>query len=210
MKTILAYDTETTGLPLFSQPSSHPDQPRVTQIAAKLIEEETRTVLGSMDVLIQPDGWTIPDEVQKLTGITMERAHKFGVPIERALHLFMDLWGGADERVAHNESFDMRMLRIEIVRHPYFSMQAINDVPFADYWKAAQAYCTATNSTSILNLPPTPKMVAARRNHPKTPNLGEAYEYFTGKKLVGAHNAMVDVDACIEVYYGIQNHTIPF
>jgi len=206
MKTILAYDTETSGLTLFSQPSTHQDQPRITQLAAKLIVEETREVLGSMNCIIKPDGWTIPEDLQKLTGITMERAHQFGVPIARALHLFIDLWSGADERVAHNEGFDMRMMRIELVRHPHFSTEAVGDTPFADFWKAAPSYCTAANSTSILNLPPTPKMIAARRNHPKTPNLGEAYEFFTGRKLEGAHNAMIDVDACIEVYYGIKDY----
>lgn len=206
MKTILAFDTETSGLPLWSQPSSHPDQPRITQLAAKLMIEETRQVLGSMDCIIKPDGWTIPEELQKLTGITMDHAEKFGVPIEHALHLFINLWMGADERVAHNESFDMRMLRIELVRHPHYSTQQIDGLPFADYWKAAPAYCTASNSTQIINLPPTPAMIKARRNHAKTPNLGEAYQFFTGQKLEGAHNAMVDVDACIAVYYGIRDH----
>ena len=40
MKKILFYDTETTGLPLWSQPSEHPDQPRVVQLAALLCDEE--------------------------------------------------------------------------------------------------------------------------------------------------------------------------
>ena len=206
MKTILAFDTETNGLPLFSQPSSHPGQPRITQLAAKLLVEETGAVLGSMDCLIKPEGWTIPADLQKLTGLTMERAEQFGVPIAHALHLFVCLWMGADERVAHTEQFDMRMLCIELERHAQYSTQEIDGQPFADYWKAAPAYCTQRNCTSILNLPPTAKMIAAKRNHAKSPNLGEAYEFFTGKKLEGAHNAMVDVDACIAVYYGIRDH----
>jgi DNA polymerase-3 subunit epsilon len=60
-------------------------------------------------------------------------------------------------------------------------------------------------STPICNLPPTAKMIAARRNHPKTPNLGEAFEFFTGEKLEGAHSALVDVDACMRIYFALKD-----
>ena len=46
---------------------------------------------------------------------------------------------------------------------------------------------------------------AAGRNHPKTPNLGEAYRFFTGCELQGAHSALVDVDACLAVYWAIRD-----
>jgi DNA polymerase-3 subunit epsilon len=58
-------------------------------------------------------------------------------------------------------------------------------------------------ATPIIKLPPTAKMVAAGRHHPKTPNLGEAYRFFTGHELEGAHSALVDVDACIACYYAM-------
>ncbi len=210
MKTIIVLDTETNGLPLFSLPSEHPDQPRVTQLAAELCDEETGDVLGSCNFLIRPDGWTIPEDLQKMTGITMEKAETFGVPMSVALPAFIELWMGADVRVAHNESFDMRMIRIELMRHAVFSQESIlgenGNVPFADYWKTAPAFCTQGKSVSILNLPPTEKMIAAKRKGPKSPNLGEAYKFFTGQELVGAHNAKVDIMACKAVYFGIKNH----
>lgn len=208
MKKILFYDTETTGLPLWSQPSEHPDQPRVVQLAALLCDEETGDELQQMDMIVLPDGWRIPDEVAALHGITTERAMDEGIAAGHVLEHFIDLWKESDLRGGHNESFDMRMLRIEIMRNPVYSMQSIGDpaVPFADYWKTAPAYCTQTNSTKIVNLPPTPRMVAAGRRGPKSPNLGEAYEFFTGQKLDGAHDAMVDVRGAKAVYYGIKNH----
>lgn len=208
MKKILFYDTETTGLPLWSQPSEHPDQPRVVQLAALLCDEETGEDLQQMNMIVLPDGWTIPAEVAAVHGITTERAMDEGIAAGHVLEHFIELWKEADQRSGHNESFDMRMLRIEIMRSPVYSMQSIGDpaVPFADYWKTASAYCTQTNSTKIVNLPPTPKMVAAGRRGPKSPNLGEAYEFFTGQKLDGAHDAMVDVRGAKAVYYGIKNH----
>lgn len=198
MDTILIYDTETTGLPKFSLPSDDPSQPHIMQIAAQLCNVDTREVLASMDFLIKPDGWTIPDDVAALTGITTEKAMEFGLPIRTVLPFFLSMWKKATlHRVAHNESFDMRMVRIEIKRDRGY------DEGFADVWKAAPAFCTCTSSTKIVNLPPTPKMIAANRNTPKQPNLSEAYKYFTGLELVNAHNAATDIMACKEVYFAL-------
>lgn len=210
MKTIIFFDTETTGLPLFKEPSEHPDQPHVTQLAAELCIEETGETLASMDMLIRPEGWTIPEELQALTGITMDKAERFGVPSKVAMDAFMEMWCNADTRCAHNEPFDARIMRIAIMRSTYWSGEAMQtsagEVPFADYWKAAPSYCTQTNSTRILMLPPTEKMVAKRMKGPKSPNLGEAYRHFTGLELIGAHNAANDIMACKAVYYGIKKH----
>jgi DNA polymerase III subunit epsilon len=40
----------------------------------------------------------------------------------------------------------------------------------------------------------------------KSANLAEAYKHFTGLDLQGAHNAMVDVSACMTVYFGCLAH----
>lgn len=208
MKTILTYDTETTGIPIWSTPSEDPSQPRITSIAAELCEEATGRTLGALNVLIKPDGWTVPEEVTALTGITTALCEEHGVPIAQALSLFIELWTRADMRVGHNESFDMRMIRIELIRHPQFSGQMVGDVLFADYWKTASAFCTQGKSTKLINLPPSEKMVAAGRNTPKSPNLGEAYRFFTGADLVDAHSAQADMLACKAVYYGIKNYNM--
>lgn len=194
----LAYDTETSGLPLWNEPSEHPAQPRVVQLAAELFDDESGDVLHAMNFIIKPDGWTIPDEVAAVHGITTEIATKHGIHMRAALPLFLSLWKQCDHRVAHNESFDMRMVRIEIKRDTGFSED------FSYKWKAAPAYCTQAKSSPILNLPPTAKMLAAGRKHAKSPNLGEAFEFFTGRKLEGAHNASVDVAACKAVYLAIK------
>jgi len=204
---ILIYDTETNGLPNWSVPSEDPSQPHVTQLAAELCVEETGETIATMNRLILPDGWDIPQELQDMTGITMERAMAEGLPAQEVMHEFIEMWKGADSRVGHNESFDMRMLRIELMRHPVYSGTVVGEnQSFADYWKAAPAYCTMGNSIKICNIPPTAKMLAAKRKGPKSPNLAEAYKHFTGLDLVGAHDAMVDIMACKAVYFGIKAH----
>ncbi len=172
---VLAYDTETTGLPLFKEPSEHPDQPHLVQLAACLVHLETRKVHASIDLIVRPNGWTIPDEVAQLHGITQERAMDEGVPEEMAVELLLDLWQeGKRVRLAHNESFDARILRIACKR-------------YVD-----------------LKLPPTDRMKAAKRFHHKSANLSEAYKFFTGNDLVDAHSAMPDVQACLAVYFAIK------
>ncbi|MCP3709765.1 3'-5' exonuclease [Paraburkholderia sp. CNPSo 3274] len=201
MKPILFYDTETTGLPLWNEPSESPDQPHITQLAAELCDVDSGRVLGFMDMLIKPEGWTIPAELEELIGITNDLAERFGHPIEEAMRAFIRLWSMSDLRCGHNESFDARMVRIELFR---LSPEQENEIHGA--WKAAPAFCTQGNSVKIINLPPTEKMIKAGRRHAKSPNLGEAFEFFTGTKLEGAHNAAVDLAACKAVYFGIAAH----
>jgi DNA polymerase-3 subunit epsilon len=200
---ILPFDVETTGMILWDQPSDHPDQPRITQIACELVNDETREVLAGMHCIIKPDGWTIPEKLQQLTGITMERAERFGVPIGDAMGLFTRYWSACEMRVAHNENFDMRMIRIELIKM-WRALGQTGEDQTAEKWKAGKSFCTQRESSPILKLPPTEKMIRAGFAKHKPPKLGEAYRHFTGKPLENAHNAMVDVAACKAVYFGIR------
>lgn len=199
MKPIMVFDVETTGLPLWNEPSEDPRQPHLVQVAALLVDADTRQVLSTLDVIVRPDGWLIPEDVAQVHGITTERAAALGVPESLALELLLALHEQCELRVAHNEPFDMRMVRIAIKRH-------LDDPDaLADAWKAAPTACTQRLSTPILQLPPTDRMRAAGRNHFKSANLGEAYRFFFGEDFDGAHNALADVQACMRVYFAIQD-----
>lgn len=195
------YDTETTGLPLFREPSEDPRQPHIVQLAASLVDSETRRTIASIDVITRPDGWTIPDEVAAIHGITTEHASDVGVCEKLALRMALELWSAAGKRVAHNEQFDARLVRIGLLRHLNGSDTSV----LADTWAAGIAECTQILSTPHVKAPPTAKMIAAGRNHYKSANLGEAYKHFLGKDLENAHSARADVDACIAVYFAIQD-----
>lgn len=197
MSTALFYDTETTGVPLFSEPSEDPRQPHIVQLAATLVDLGTREIVSSMDVIVRPEGWTIPDDVAAIHGITTEKATAVGVPEFLALEMFMRLWEFRT-RIGHNETFDARIIRIAQHRfgHPETKLDA---------WKGAHAVCTARLSTPIVKCPPTAKMRAANRCNYKTPTLAEAYEHFMGKPLENAHSAMADVLGCMAVYFAIQD-----
>ena len=54
------YDTETTGLPLFREPSEHPGQPHLVQLAAALVDLDTRETVASLDVVVRPTAGPFP------------------------------------------------------------------------------------------------------------------------------------------------------
>jgi len=200
---LLPYDTETTGFPIWQERSTDERQPHLVQLATKLVCEDYRKTLQGINVIIRPEGWVIPEEVSRVHGITQEMAEDVGISEKVAVEMFIELWKKSHCRIAHNDQFDARIMRIAIYRA--FSEDVANDI--SEKWKAASSYCTANNSTAIVQCPPSAKMIAANRRHFKKPNLSEAYKHFTGKELVGAHNAMVDVNACMEVFWGIRDHT---
>lgn len=196
MKTAIFYDTETTGLPDFKAPSEAEHQPHIVQLAACLVDLDTRQTISSMDVICRPDGWLIPDDVAAIHGISNELAMDVGIPESLAVSMFMEMWGGR-LRIAHNEQFDARILRIALMR--------IEDEESADQWKSGTSDCTAILATPICKIPPTQKMIDAGMNKFKTANLGEAYRHFTGKELQNAHSAMADVQGCMEVWFAIKD-----
>lgn len=205
---ILAYDTETTGLPDWNQPSVSPQQPHLVEIAALLFDGTTE--VDRFHVIVRPDGWTIPDEVAQIHGITTERAMDEGISEAAAVWHFMRLHARADMRVAHNESFDARIMRIALKRYGddanglEMLSQDQRDA-IADAFKAGPAYCTSNKAKPLMKLPPTEKMLASPRfrNSYKQPNLQEAHQHFLGETFDGAHGALADAEACARVYFAL-------
>lgn len=189
---ILAFDTETTGLPDWGQPSDAEHQPHLVQLAMVLLDDDLREV-ASASLIVRPEGWVIPDDIAKIHGITTERALAVGISEKIATRLYMDMVYGAKAlAVAHNVKFDQRIMRIAMLR-----------AGFDKGWQDArpvQSFCTMEAATPLVNLPPTEKMVAAGFNKPKPPKLSECIEFFFQETLEGAHDALVDVRACLRVY----------
>lgn len=186
MNLALFYDTETTGMPLFKEPSEHPDQPHIVQLAACLVDLDTRNTVASMDVIVRPNGWVISDEVAAIHGITTSHAMDVGVSEPVALEMLLQLWTER-LRIGHNQSFDARIIRIAQMRHNF--SQELQEV-----WKEGKSECTCYMARPYTKL---------EKN--KLPKLGEAYQHFTGKPLENAHSAMADVQGCMAVYFAIQD-----
>lgn len=196
MPLILPYDTETSGLPDWHNPSGAEHQPHIVQLAAMLVDDKTKVVVDQMDVIIRPDGWTISAETAAIHGIANERAMDEGIPEKDAFEQFMELWKQCLFRVGYNESFDARILRIATFRFGHAEL--------IEAWKEAPAKCAMKMAKPICKIPAPAK---ARRYGPyKNPTLGEAYKHFTGMDLVDAHSALADTMACMDVYFAALKH----
>lgn len=184
MGLILFYDTETTGLPDWKSPSGAEHQPHIVELAALLVDTNTRAIQQELNVIVRPDGWTIPDEVSAIHGITTDQAIAEGISEQDAVQQLLDLHAQADTRLGHIQSFDARILRIALKR--YFGDE------FADAWKDAPSECTAYLAKPLMALK-------------KLPKLGEAYEFFFAEPFADAHRAMPDTRACMQVYFAAQD-----
>jgi len=207
---ILAFDTETTGLPDWKQPSEAEHQPHLVEICGLLYNMDSLELVDSYHTLIKPDGWTIPDDIAAIHGITTERAIAEGVPEAEALAKFLQLHDRCDLRVAHNQSFDARILRIAIKRFGDTGLglqpqsQEDRDA-LADLFKLAPAYCTCNAAKPIMRLRATEAMRrTGRGGWFKPPTLQEAHQHFVGVPFEGAHSARADAEACARVYFALQ------
>lgn len=193
---IFAFDVETTGLPDWKAPSDAATQPHLVQLAVTLADDAGRE-RACANLIIRPDGWEIPPEIAAIHGIDQSAALAFGIEERTAAELFM-IWSEmATVRVAHNISFDDRLMRIALLRAG-FRREEIETI------ERRRSFCTMQKSIHIVNLPPTEKMIAAGFNKPKPPKLSEAIKHFFNEDLTGAHDAIVDVRACARLYLHLQ------
>lgn len=189
----LFFDTETTGLPEFKEPSDSPKQPHLIQLACLLSDDEGRT-LNKWQTIVKPKaGAVMHPKAFEAHGISLEKAHDEGIDAGVAIDAMMDMASHAETIVGHNVPFDVRIIRITTTRTHAFKWEP--RVP---------RECTMKMATPIVNLPPTPKMVAAGFNKPKAASLSECVQFFFGEDLAGAHDALVDVEACKRVYFHIK------
>lgn len=186
----LYFDTETTGFAL-DRPPDDPGQPKLVQLAFILVDADG-VERASSSMIVRPNGWTIPKQASDVHGITTLMAERYGVPLQSAVSLFCHHFLQCDLLVAHNIEFDLNVLR--------FAMCQLGTSKSFAAIEAKPRVCTMAQTIDIVKLPPTPAMKRAGRGPYKSPKMSESYKHFTGKELVGAHDALVDVRACVTVH----------
>ena len=190
--TILAIDTETTGFTKPNLPLDHPDQPYIVQLAAQLCEDDGKPIAGFS--LIIDNGVEIPERAAAVHGITAEKAVQFGVSPTSALAHFAHFHQLADLIIAHNIKFDKMVMEVAMTREQGKEMRITKP-----------CYCTMETATPVINIPPTDRMLDAGFNKPKAPKLEECIKHFFDEELEGAHDAMVDLTACLRVYLHLKS-----
>ncbi len=200
----LFFDTETTGI------RKNGFIPRVVQIGALLTDDAGKTI-SELNVLLQPEGFeTVPVEASNVHGFTTEMVKAYGVDRVAALDVFFDLCKTADTIIAHNISYDLDLLGIEIA---YYRDHHEYAFPAASKWQeilsTREKFCTMEATINLVKLPMSSQQAWYVEKHGidqkyKQPKLIESYKHMFGKEFDGAHDAMVDVRACAEVFFALQ------
>lgn len=196
--TALFFDTETTGKWNFKtrfkdgEKWECPTQPKLVQLAALLVDDDFNEV-SSLNCIIHPTKWEIPEEAANIHGITQEKALRFGVSLPDVLEIFLQMAEASDKFVAHNSEFD-----VNVMRHACFIAGETED-PF----EGKDAWCTMKAATPVV------KILHANPRHDadyKYPKLEECVRFFFNRGIDGAHDALVDVRECVNVYKALCEH----
>ncbi len=102
---LLVFDTETTGLRY--------ETDQIIQFSSVLVECEDGqvTIAGKYnELLILEPGQRVPPEIERLTGITTEDVHRWGIPRAQACREIGAQMAGKTLLVAYNAHFDLSFL----------------------------------------------------------------------------------------------------
>lgn len=177
----IAWDTETTGLPLIRTSPTlkniHKyDTCRIVSLAAVKFSSRGREV-ASFHRIIKPDGYTVG--ATEIHGITHDYAMAHGSSFREVFKEFIDFVGPVETLVAHNSRFDENVLLSETLRIGL-------TMPSFDY--------VCTNNMHKEKMFSPIKLI----------NL---YTKIFGESFDGAHDALNDARACGQVYPHLKEHT---
>jgi DNA polymerase III subunit epsilon len=180
----LFFDTETTGLPRsWNAPVTDTNNwPRLVQLAWQLYDAEGRKI-DAKDIIVRPEGFVIPADASRVHGITTERARAEGIAITDALEEFAASLERAEHLVAHNMSFDEKIVGAEYLRNGDEDLIA-----------PKKKICTMLSSVDFCAIP------GARGGY-KWPKLAELHRTLFGEDFAEAHNAAADINATARCFW---------
>lgn len=183
MRALLFLDTKTTGL--------DPGKGRIVQLSTRLVSP-----VGSQDdnQLVRPENFAIPATATKVHGITAQVASLHGTSITQVFEDLSRQIEQADIIVGHNVEYDIAIIIAEAKRsgchdlvatltHPKFGLDGGRRAAICTQRLAADYFRFLGESPSLSDT-----------------KLTTVYQRLFQEELVGAHDALVHVIACQQVY----------
>lgn len=182
----IIFDTETTGLPKnWNAPITDTNNwPRCVQIAWQL-HDEFGVLIEHQDFLIQPEGFNIPFDAERIHGISTALAAERGAKMLEVLVAFNEALSKAKFVVGQNIGFDNNIMGCEF--HRFGIETKLNEMPVLD---------TCTEKTAELC-----QLPGGRGGKFKLPTLTELHEYLFQVPFSEAHNATADVEATTRCFF---------
>ena len=215
---ICVFDTETTGLPKSKiiNDLSLSLWPHVVQFSYIIYDTELKKIIKTVDLIIRiPENINISDEVSDIHGITNFISQSSQYKIEDALIHFSNdyLNYGIDLIVGHNLSFDINMLKVELMREigpiidttnkRHFSqlLNSLNNIN-SESPESPNLYCTMQKSIELCNLKTKNRY---GKEYLKFPKLNELHMKLFNSSPRNLHNSLNDVLICLRCYYMLEH-----
>jgi DNA polymerase III epsilon subunit-like protein len=196
---ILVFDTETTGLP--KSKIMNPDTlnlwPYTVQFSYVIYDTNLNDIVVSSDKIVKlKDGITIPEDSIKIHGITNEISQKNGINIETIINEFFSHLRDVDLLVGHNISFDINMIKVELLRLIYETNSiSENEVKECKYnlhflTNYKNICCTLQESIDLCNIKAIDKF---GKEYTKFPKLLELHQKLFESVPNNLHNSFNDI-----------------
>ena len=184
----LVFDTETTGLPKEKNPSIYRTElwPYIIQLSYIVYCTDTNEILTiENDYIRINDDVIIEEGSQEIHKISREKINDTGIPIIEALHKF-NMWSNrCDLFVAHNLSFDKRMIIVEGIRNKI-------------RMNVHSSYCTMKESIQLCKIE---REFKDGTKYFKYPSLSELNNHLFDKIPKNTHDALIDILICMRCFY---------
>lgn len=211
---VLVFDTETTGLP--KSKIINPDTlnlwPYIVQFSYVIYDTVLNDIVETCDSLVKlEDGITIPEDSTKIHGITDEISKKNGIDIDLILEDFFYHLKNVDLLVGHNVSFDINMIKVELLRIIYENHLNISDeeiktikynLHFLTNYK--NIFCTLQCSIELCNIKAINKF---GKEYIKFPKLLELHQKLFESTPNNLHNSFNDILVTLRCYIKLRYNT---
>lgn len=196
---VLVFDTETTGLP--ESRMVNPDTlhlwPHIVQFSYIIYDTCLNEIITISDSIIKvKKDIIISDESIKFHGITNKISDRKGVELDSILEVFFEELQNVDVLVGHNISFDINMLKIELLRLICSSNIELqyNERKMYRYYLHCltnhNVVCTIKESVDVCCLKAVDKF---GKEYFKYPKLTELHQVLFNSEPNNLHNSLYDI-----------------
>jgi DNA polymerase III epsilon subunit-like protein len=204
---VLVFDTETTGLPgsRIINPDTLKLWPYIVQFSYVIYDTELNDIVKTSDDIVRvKDEITISEESSKIHGITNEISSIKGIRGDLVLNDFFDNLRNVDLLVGHNVSFDVNMVKVELLRLIYEISSSVSKSEITKYkynlhllTNYKNIYCTMQESILFCGIKANDK---SGKEYNKFPKLLELHQKLFESIPNNLHNSFNDILVTLRCY----------
>lgn len=196
---VLVFDTETTGLPhtKIINPDTLHLWPYVVQMSYIIYDTDTMTIVEIFNYIVKMEpNIIIPEDSIQIHGITNEKSQKDGIKITKILNNFFIHLKTVDLLVGHNVTFDINIIKIELLRNIYNNVSiSENDLKKCKHnlhllTNFKNICCTLKDSIKICDIKAIDK---SGNSYLKYPKLVELHQKLFETIPNNLHNSLNDI-----------------